>query len=83
MNLSVIGMVFPVALLMGYFAGRYLGGLLGNASLGAMIGALLGIVSGFYNIFKMMARYTSSSSPADAATSVSESRDGTEMKEPE
>ncbi len=62
MNLSVIGMVFPVALLMGYFAGRYVGGLLGNASLGSMIGAFLGITSGFYNIFKMMERYTSTSS---------------------
>jgi len=63
MNLSVIGMVFPISLLMGYFAGRYIGGFFDATSLGGMIGALVGLLSGFYNMFKMVAKMPASAPP--------------------
>ena len=56
LDLSAVGLAFPVALLLGYFAGRLIGGWLGNPQLGAMIGALVGIAGGFYNLFKMVSR---------------------------
>jgi F0F1-type ATP synthase assembly protein I len=56
LDLSAVGLAFPIALLLGYFAGRTVGGWLGSAQTGAMVGALLGIVGGFYNLFKMVSR---------------------------
>lgn len=56
MNLSVIGMVFPVSLVLGYLAGRWIGSFFDAARVGGMIGALFGLVSGFYNMFKMVGR---------------------------
>jgi hypothetical protein len=56
LDLSAVGLAFPIALLLGYFAGRAIGGWLGSAQLGGMIGALVGIVGGFYNLFKMVSR---------------------------
>jgi hypothetical protein len=56
LDLSAVGLAFPIALLIGYFGGRTIGGWLGNAQLGSLIGALLGIAGGFYNLFKMVSR---------------------------
>jgi hypothetical protein len=56
LDLSAVGLAFPIALLIGYFAGRAIGGWLGSAQLGGLIGALLGIAGGFYNLFKMVSR---------------------------
>jgi len=55
-DLSTIGLVFPVATVLGYFAGRLVGGWLGEAALGAIVGGGLGIVAGFYNLFKVARR---------------------------
>lgn len=52
-DLSTVGLVFPVAALLGWFGGRAVGGWLGNAEVGALVGLLLGIVAGFYNVFKV------------------------------
>ena len=56
LDLSAVGLAFPVALLLGYFGGRLIGGWVGNAKVGAMIGVLVGIAGGFYNLFKMVSR---------------------------
>ena len=68
LDLSAVGLAFPVALLFGYFAGRYLGGLVGAAQLGSMIGALFGIVGGFYNLFKMINRLAPRSTTSNSST---------------
>ena len=62
MNLSVIGLVFPVSMVLGYLAGRFVGGFFDAARLGGVIGGLLGIVSAFYNMFKMVSEIPSGSS---------------------
>jgi len=56
LDLSAVGLAFPIALLLGYFAGRTIGDWLGSAQIGGLVGALFGIVGGFYNLFKMVAR---------------------------
>ena len=56
LDLSAVGLAFPIALLLGYFGGRLIGGWLGNPQVGAMIGVLVGIAGGFYNLFKMVSR---------------------------
>ena len=56
MNLSVIGMVFPVSMVLGFLAGRYIGGFFEAERLGGMIGGLVGIVSAFYNMIKMVSQ---------------------------
>ncbi len=65
MNLSVIGMVFPVSLVLGYLAGRWVGSLFDAARVGGMIGAAFGLVSGFYNMFKMVSRMGSDARAGD------------------
>lgn len=56
LDLSAVGLAFPIALLLGYFGGRMVGEWLGSAQVGGMIGALLGIAGGFYNLYKMVSR---------------------------
>ena len=62
MNLSVLGMVFPVSLVLGYFAGRWIGSFFDAVRVGGMIGAVFGILGGFYNMFKMVSAMGSDSS---------------------
>ena len=52
-DLSTVGLVFPVAVVIGYFAGRTVGGWLGSEETGALAGVLVGVVSGFYNLLKV------------------------------
>jgi hypothetical protein len=52
-DLSTVGLVFPVAVVIGYFAGKTVGSWLGAEEGGALAGVLLGVVSGFYNLLKV------------------------------
>ena len=81
LDLSAVGLAFPVALLIGYFAGRTICGWLGNAQVGSLVGALLGIAGGFYNLFKMVSRLAPSGGSAAASTATSPAR--TDPAEPE
>ena len=54
LDFSTVGMVFPVALLIGYFGGMKIGSWLGSADLGSWIGLGIGFLSGFYNLWKMI-----------------------------
>lgn len=66
MNLSVIGTVFPVALVLGYLTGRWIGGWFEAVRMGGLIGALVGIAAGFYNMFKMVSRFAKPRDPNDS-----------------
>jgi hypothetical protein len=70
LDLSAVGLAFPIALLIGYFGGRMVGGWVGNPQLGSLIGALLGIAGGFYNLFKMVSRLAPKAAAAGAGSTV-------------
>lgn len=53
---SVVGFVFPVALVLGFFVGRWIGGWLGGPTVGSVVGVILGTVAGFYNLWQTMQR---------------------------
>ena len=71
--LSTIGLVFPTAMVIGYFVGRFFGGLLGAAETGGWIGGALGLVSGFYNVYKVAMKLGNED---EAATGESEDPEG-------
>lgn len=51
-----IGFVFPLALVVGFFAGRWVGEWLGGATAGAITGLLLGTAAAFYNLVQTLRR---------------------------
>ena len=55
-DLSSIGLVFPVAMILGYLMGGAVGGWFGAREIGQWIGGVIGIVSGFYNVYKVVLR---------------------------
>ena len=55
-DVSTIGTVFPVAILLGLFGGQAIGDFFGYRQLGALIGLAVGIASGFYNVYKVIRR---------------------------
>lgn len=66
-DLSSIGLVFPVAMILGYLAGGVIGSWLGFKEAGQMIGGFLGIVSGFYNVYKVVLRLNAEEAAREAA----------------
>jgi hypothetical protein len=52
-DLSTVGLVFPIAILLGIFGGRAIGSWLGARELGTWIGGGFGIAAGFYNLIKV------------------------------
>ncbi len=55
-DLIAMGMVFPIAICLGYFIGRYVGGYFGHAYAGGLWGLAWGIATGFYELYKVTAR---------------------------
>lgn len=53
---SVIGFVFPLALIVGFFAGRWVGTLLGGPTAGIVVGVVLGAAAGFWNLYSSLRR---------------------------
>jgi F0F1-type ATP synthase assembly protein I len=53
---SVVGFVFPLALVIGFFVGQWVGNLFGGPTVGAVVGVLLGTAAGFYNLWETIAR---------------------------
>jgi len=56
LDVSIIGIQFPVAIALGYFFGRWLDGLFGTHPWLTIIFALFGITAGFVNLFRITAQ---------------------------
>jgi ATP synthase protein I len=57
-ELSIVGLQFPIAILIGYFAGRWLDAQLGTAPWLTLVFSGFGIAAGFVNLFRISARAT-------------------------
>jgi len=55
-DLLSMGMVFPIAIVLGLFIGRWIGGRFGHAQAGQWIGILWGVATGFWELFKVNAK---------------------------
>ncbi len=62
-DLISLGMVFPIAIVLGYFTGRWLGGRFGHAYGGGLWGIAWGIATGFYELYKVTVRMSKPKSP--------------------
>jgi len=52
-DLIAMGMVFPIAIVLGFFGGRWIGGWFGYATVGQWIGLAYGIATGFWELYKV------------------------------
>lgn len=55
-DLMGLGMVFPIAMVMGFFLGRWAGGLLGYPKAGILVGLAWGMATGFWELYKVTVR---------------------------
>lgn len=56
LDVAVIGLVFPVASVLGFLGGQAVGGWFDAPKTGAMIGFLFGVAAGFYNAYQTIRR---------------------------
>jgi len=52
-DLISLGLVFPIAIALGYFIGRWVGGKFGHPAAGTLIGLGWGILTAFWELFKI------------------------------
>jgi hypothetical protein len=52
-DLLSLGLVFPIAIVLGFYIGRWAGGLFGHPEAGQYIGLIWGVATGFWELFKM------------------------------
>jgi F0F1-type ATP synthase assembly protein I len=55
-DLVSMGMVFPIAIVLGYYLGRWIGGMAGHQKAGGLIGLGFGVLTGFWELFKVAKR---------------------------
>jgi hypothetical protein len=55
-DLLSLGLVFPIAIALGFFFGRWIGGLVGHPEGGQWIGLIWGVATGFYELYKVTLR---------------------------
>jgi hypothetical protein len=55
-DLAALGMVFPIAIVLGWYLGQWVGGMLGRPAAGRLVGLALGVLSGFWELFKVAKR---------------------------
>lgn len=53
---SMVGFVFPLSILIGFFAGRVIGTWLGAPTAGIAVGVVIGSIAAFYNLFTTLGR---------------------------
>ena len=64
-DLMSMGLVFPLAIVLGFFLGRWIGGYFGKPQLGQWIGLGWGILTGFYELYKVSQRMAILDEPGD------------------
>jgi len=74
MDLSIVGIQFPVAIAIGYFWGRWMDRWLGTHPWLTIIFALFGVAAGFVNLFRITLRATREEA-AEAARAAAEDGD--------
>lgn len=55
-DLMSLGMVFPSAIVLGFFIGRWIGGYFGHPTGGQWVGLVWGIATGFWELYKVTTR---------------------------
>ena len=55
-DLLAMGMVFPIAIVLGWYLGQWIGGMFGHPKPGRLIGLTFGIISGFWELYKVTKR---------------------------
>ncbi|NTV72588.1 MAG: AtpZ/AtpI family protein [Holophaga sp.] len=55
-DLMGLGMVFPIAIVAGFFLGRWIGGLFGHPRAGMWVGLAWGVATGFWELYKTTVR---------------------------
>ncbi len=56
LDVAVIGLVFPVASILGFVAGQTVGEWCDAPKTGAMVGFFFGVAAGFYNAYQTVRR---------------------------
>ena len=52
-DLIAMGMVFPIAIVLGFFGGHWIGGWFGHPVVGQWIGLVYGVATGFWELYKV------------------------------
>lgn len=64
-DLMAMGLVFPIAIVLGFFIGRWVGGLVGHPEGGQWIGLIWGIAAGFWELYKVTMRMNAMDPPPE------------------
>jgi len=75
LDVSVIGIQFPVAIALGYFFGRWLDGHLGTKPWLTLVFSLFGIAAGFLNLFRITAQAARAEEQLDRLEAAEDARD--------
>ncbi len=75
LDVSVIGIQFPVAIALGYFFGRWLDGQLGTRPWLTLVFSLFGIAAGFLNLFRITAQAARAEEQLDRLEAAEDARD--------
>jgi Putative F0F1-ATPase subunit Ca2+/Mg2+ transporter len=65
-DLLSLGLVLPIAIVLGFYIGRWVGGLFGHPAPGQYIGLVWGVATGFWELYKVNARITRMEEKAQA-----------------
>lgn len=78
LDVSIIGIQFPVAIALGYFFGRWLDGMFKTTPWLTIIFGLFGITAGFINLFRITAQAGQAEERLDAIEAAEEGENGGE-----
>ena len=78
LDVSVIGIQFPVAIALGFFAGRWLDGQFGTEPWLMIVFSLCGIAAGFVNLFRITAQASRAEEQLNAQEAAEAAQNGTD-----